>query len=268
MRRAVLRNANPLLIEPAPPFAEPGPRRGSAGVIGRLRRKLRDIRRNSARREEDAWTRASDGWLLVSLPLAVCVTALLAWTVRSDETVKRAAGTVMRTPGGALVAVFGPTSDEIVLTSTFVDAIEVHERREAGGWPFRVWEHHHAPQVVQWDGTGWQPIKLAGFDETISAIRHGLSEGHPRLLQRITEEPVHRVHYVALAGITAMWWIALMPLGVLAILALRFGTGVATATAGTRRRARRERGLCPRCGYPTRGLEFASACPECGEMLT
>jgi len=233
-----------------------------------MRRKLREIRRDSARREDDAWTRASDLWLLASLPLAVCITALLAWTVRSDETTKQADGTLLRTPRGDLVAAFGPTSDAIILSSRFVDALEVHERREEGGWPFVVWEHAHAPQVVVWDGAGWQPIALTGFDERTSAIRQGLSETHPTLLRRIIDPPVHRVHYAALSGIIAVSWIALMPIGVLAIIVLRFGAGVISATAGTRRRSRRARGLCPRCGYPTQGLEFASACPECGEMLT
>lgn|GEM_PF-2028554 len=248
-------------------FRDSTDRPQSAGVIGRIRRALREVDQYSARREQTAWSRASDFWLLASFPAAVCLTALLAWSVQRERTVVLALGVISNTLDGRLTATFAPLGQPIGIAGTFAAGVEVNQRHETAGWPLIVWEDEHRPIVLVSDGASTRELKLEGFDETVLAIRVGLWSKMPKVAQRCADPSVQRVHYASLSGTIAVSWIVLIAGGLLAIQLVRFGAGVVTATASTRRENRRARGLCPHCGYLTKGLEFAPACPECGALL-
>jgi len=237
-------------------------------VLGPIRRILQDIDYHSARRERSVWSRANDAWLITSLPVAIGITALLAWMGGRDEMFPLAHGTLVRNFDRQLIAVFARPGEPIASSGSFVAGIEVRQRVESAGWPFVVWRKEHRPQILVSDGSESRVVVLVGFDEEVSALRRGLWTKEPRIAERALNAATADFNYAALSGSIAVAWIAIIPLGLLGIQALSFGCSLVAATGERRRRSRRARGLCPRCGHATRGIEFAPSCPECGELLT
>ena len=275
-RNPLGRGANPEVVNAVPgrpaqvlvPFVPPRRRAESAGVIGRIRRILRDIDYHSARRQRSRWSVASDLWLLASLPAAVGIAALLAGSVHFDATTTLLVGSMTRGIDGRLSAVFTKPGESASAAGTFVGGVEVRQRVESRGWPLAMWVQEHQPEVLVSDGVTTKALSLSGFDDTVSAVRVGLRLKHPSVAQQCSAPSVRQVRYGALTTIIAITWIALIPLGLIVIQLMRFGAGVINATAESRKSMRRARGLCPHCGYETRGLEFAPACPECGQLLS
>lgn len=238
----------------------------SHGVIGRLRRKLREIDYHSARRQVDRWSRASDIWLIASFPLAICVAALLAWVVQVDERRVIALGALERGVGGTLTATFVAPNEQFVPRGKFLAGLEISGRRESGGWPLTLWVYEHPPVVLISDAATTRTIDF-DQDAEASIVSTGIRRLEAGLLRRITEPATTRTHYGALSGIIAVAWLALVPLGLLAIQVARLGSAWMVARSKRLEHARRKRGLCPRCGYITKGLEWVAVCPECGETL-
>ncbi|MBX3354119.1 MAG: hypothetical protein KF724_00295 [Phycisphaeraceae bacterium] len=237
-------------------------------MIGFLRRLRHDINYHSARRSADRWSRASDAWLFVSLPVAVIIVLVMSVVIRLDETLNLAAGVVVRNSQGVIDATITGPSQSVPLVGTFVASVEVKQRREDTGWPVTLWQRVHPPEVLISTATGFEAMDPDSADPRARAVRAALNRSMPAVASELVSPVKDEWRFGAVIGTIAVIWLVLIPIGVVGILLAR---GVAALGAGVMesvRRTRRARGLCPRCGYRTRGLEFKEACPECGELLT
>lgn len=235
--------------------------------MGWIRRTLRDIDYHSARRERNVWSIAGDLWFIASLPLALGVVAILAWSVRSTTVTQVGRGTLTRLPNGQFSATFYQDGVASRLVGAFVAGLEVQQEHETRGWPIRVWEQHRRPEIVVNEGVHARVLSFDDADPLVPAVRAAFMAAQPMMAQQIDRPAPPRAFYAAIAGSAAVIWIALIPLGLLMIQLLRLSSGLTSAAARKRRDARRASGRCPRCGYETRGLEYSAACPECGELL-
>jgi len=241
-----------------------------------IRRRLFLIRYHSAARPVTKWTRAMEAALVGSLALALPAALLMDRLVSRPVESLQLQGRLMAGEGGLVEAmILDPRVADLrwregAPLGTF--SIDLGSR--AHGWP-RITSWRHLPPTIS--------IDLFSEPPRQGSLR--VAEGeHERIIQAITaavegDQPRETLARFRRAEATAEWrpwsmitgalllWVMIYFAAALLIQLLRF----ATFYVQERQRARAadfiSRGLCPACGYDTRGTEFHARCPECGELV-
>lgn len=243
--------------------------------LQRLRRQVHLIRYYSASKAHDAWSRAFDAAIVITLPLALLCTFALDRVVQRVEPVESRSGIVYRaTDGtvGARIDVEGLRRATPFGTHWFGEFM-LHADRGDNGWPFHTSSVMLAPrlQLNLYDTvTINEDAQLATDDPTRVAIAEALAkDGATDLLERWQTEIGAGPRDVAYWGwffATTLYWIVLMMCSSAGLRISRVLWVVHHRRVHRKRRAHLQKNRCPNCGYDLRGLEFHSRCPECGEL--
>jgi hypothetical protein len=241
-----------------------------------LRRRLRFIRYHSATRTVTGWTRAMEWALVLSLVLAFPA----AWMM--DRLISRPAdelalqGRLAAREGGQVEATILDDRGSNVSwrdgapLGTFT--IDLGSR--AHGWP-RITSVREQPPTISVDLFSDAPLQgslrqAEGEDERImQAIHVAVERGQPpEVIERfrVAQTSVEWNPWSFLAG-ALLLWVMLYFLAAAVIQSARFAALYARHRRQARAAEMASRGLCPSCGYETRGTEFRDRCPECGELV-
>lgn len=236
-------------------------------MIGRIRRKLREIEYHSARRPTSRWSHLNDLWLMLSLPVAIGVVCVVGLITRAPSSSTLAIGIIWRGENGALGAAAARPGKPLAQPGRFVAGFDVREDRTTAGWPITFYERTETSVIVMSDSTGAKPLTLDGETPEEVVVRRALERFDESIVEALGAPPHGHLHTGSILGAVLTTWIALLPLGLAAILAMRFTSSYAARLRLTRRARREARNLCPSCGYSLVGIEFQAKCPECGEIL-
>ncbi len=251
-----------------PRSADASPWRWLLLPFERFRSLLREIDYHSARRTRSRWTHLSDLWILLSLPAAIAAVMLLAILVRQRDVRVLVTGTLEQEPGGALVANVVPPGRPVPTQGRFISAVEVVQERRLASWPVPLWSERDAARLRVLRGAQMVELDLRGDDDEAVLVRRAMAKHHPEILGEAADPGRGGLHLATFAAATAVTWVALMPLGLLAIQVLRAGASLASGSRERRRRRMRRSHRCPECGYDLHGSDFSARCPECGAVLS
>jgi hypothetical protein len=242
-------------------------------MLRRIRRELALIRYYSAHRPVSPWDAALRWAVLLALvfaPLAVFLT---------DRMVARGPTTLAQVHGRLWTEADGSIWAELVAPERAFDPIEAPVRSDFllsvralnYGLPFpssRL-ERPATVDFVYADRVGETSVVLAAGEPRRRAIEAALRrEDLNRILEAFTRSEPHRAILSAgwIAGVI-VWWFALALVLVAVIRLAQLAYLIARQKRRERRHERRQSGLCHRCGYDLRGLEFSGRCPECGAIM-
>ncbi|MCH2132833.1 MAG: hypothetical protein MK116_03690 [Phycisphaerales bacterium] len=248
-----------------------GPRR-RRGLFSRWRRWHRRLNYESAERPRTPWSIRVDWALVVTGLLAILLVYSLQLSVDRTTRTRTLDFLILEDDEGTLS--LQQTTDSVGAGEDMVHVI-LHTAR--AGWPIST------ATVTQDPLVSWAMRRITPPDDTparqamtslpdhapMAVLVMGTLAAHPDPeVQRFARG--HQVDtdvfvFLVIAGVAWMllWTISLPILGLLGI-----GEGVASQIGDRRRRKRKSRNKCQRCGYDLTGLEYSPACPECGELLT
>jgi hypothetical protein len=243
--------------------------------LKRLRRRMHLIRYYSASKAHDAWSRAFDAAVLITLPLALLCTCVMDRVVQRVEPVDSRSGVLFRTtdgPIGAKLDVEGMRRATPTGTHWFGE-FTLHADRADNGWPFRTSSVMLSPKLrlnLYDTAAVDEDAQLAADDPTRAAIVSTMTQEGPTPLldrwQATNASGPRDVSYWGWFFATALYWIALMMCSLVILRISRVLWVVQHRRAHRKRRAHLQQNRCPACGYDLRGLEFHERCPECGEL--
>ncbi|UCD76750.1 MAG: hypothetical protein JSV91_07445 [Phycisphaerales bacterium] len=243
-------------------------------LIRRFRRMLRLVHYYSADRSYTIWSQAVAIALLASLPTAMIAVIVLNATIRQIETGEHVTGRLSRDAAGGLNAqivsdpMFSDYSGGGRMIGEFTMWVPIHRH----GWPIVT---SNRPQPAQlglnlYDQANTRIGVRLGEDSAIwQAIEEALVGGGHRAMLEAYHQPRPPGEQLWLGWTvgTLMLWAMLAVLLPLLILMTRVASLLVLERRARRVAALRAKGLCIRCGYDLRGLEFNDRCPECGVLL-
>lgn len=245
-------------------------------MLRRLRKSLRRIDYYSARTTRTVWMRAMTVVLMATPLVATFVCIALAYAVRRVEVVAQVSGDLGVDRRGVLLA--EPAS--ILMRQTDLPShapygmFAVTLERVRYGWPVAASTHLVEPRVdinlysVPGPGPDREPAdSVQRALDAVGVMLEGSSG------EEVTE---YRAQMLRGSGQSALAWtsnwiaafVASYIVMALLVQTTRFFTFLIRRRNWNRTAERRAQGLCPSCGYQTRGLEFSERCPECGSLLT
>ncbi|MCA9284568.1 MAG: hypothetical protein KDA22_05110 [Phycisphaerales bacterium] len=241
-------------------------------MIRTIRQSLRSIRYHSARRERTRWTRAMDAALVASFLLCVPAAFLSATLVRRDALQVVFGQIVPRLDGTMNAMLLDEASPSVSWGQAGSIEFELRLGQEDLGFPFVIRED--LLPVAVWVAPYPGAPRLQAADPAtqaveLDAIAHAVDRaGDPALAESFHAKGRRsRVVWTGLVASIPAWWILLLLIAAIGIQLARLATAVATRYSTGRRWSRIRRGVCPSCGYDTRGSLFSERCPECGELL-
>jgi hypothetical protein len=246
-------------------------------MFRRIRQQLRRIDYYSAHRTGTAWSQWMTRVLLATPFVGVAACIVIAVAVRRIEVVASVSGDLGVDAKRELVALPASVLNNdapIGLTLAPYGMFEVRLERDILGWPIAAASRPRSPAI----DINLYSVAGPGPDrEPVESVQRGI-DAVERLLASSTADEVIEYRGQAMRG--SRWsmlaWVAnwigafVASYLVMAIIVqcIRFVVFLAKRSAAKRTMLRVSRGLCPACGYETRGLEFSDRCPECGSILT
>lgn len=230
--------------------------------IRALRSKLREIDRNSRRKQRnifDRWQSAAFVGAALLAPLIVMqldsryerssdevLAAAVAFRDHDGEEVRAAkvpVAKVLRPPAGIL-----PLA-ELRLVST----------RSWNGWPLATSDRATATRV--------DVALLANCPEDLRDEVTAAGQGVFAQTGLVLPTPKTAVHVGGWIFSIGAWWVMLAVAAALVLAPLRIAFRVRKTVRNVVRQGRIDRCHCPNCGYDARGSILTGRCPECGGEL-
>lgn len=249
-------------------------------MLGRIRRKLRQIRYYSAPRQQSRWTRALDWSFLAALVLAIPLTWMSDRMVGRTRPVLSVSGQLVQWPDQSVQAILvssaPPPPAWIEATPIGIFVMEVNDVHH--GWPITTSVEREPARLDLHLRNEARPRPNAQL-QARDPIRIGIAEaltrdGHENLLAAwpASDDPAsaalqRRSNWFAWVLGAGVWWIMLTFGSAGAIRTARFLAALMQGTKQARQARFRSEGKCHVCGYDLTGLEFNERCPECGELV-
>lgn len=230
--------------------------------IRALRSKLREIDRNSRRKQRNIFDRWQSAAFVVAAVLApLIVLRLETWYVRSSDEVLAAAFAFRNRESEQVLAAKVPVTPVLRPPSGILPLAELRlvSTRSWRGWPLATSDHATETRV--------DVALLATCPEYLRDEVAAAGEGVFAQAGLVLPTPKTTVHVGGWIFSIGAWWVLLTVAAALVLAPLRFAFRVRKTVRNVVRQGRIDRCHCPNCGYDGRGSITTGRCPECGGDL-
>lgn len=242
--------------------------------VRKIRRVLAEIEHNSARSTRTVWSTLM-GWnLFLSVPLAIPCALLLDGIVTRQIEIATATGRLFRQDDGSLSGVGMELGSSVVGWQQLRPYGEYSVTLEtvARGWPAA--SHDSQPMArVEVSVIDPTPESREKHRAAVAWVLRndprtkGSADRKAMLVSLESPERGPTIVWWALAFNTLVCMPVLYAIGSLLVGVAWVCTSLVQQQVKAVRRARRRKGLCPRCSHRVDGNLWSGHCPECGEPL-